>query len=220
MMTKCVLVDFDGTITTRDTVRYLLQELVRSRPWKSWHVFRLLAVKLCGVSPAHLQREKSRCIGSLIEGLEYAGLQAALSRYHARIRPYIRASMMQVVEEALSDECLVLIVTASPQFAVEGMFKRAGVVCIGTRYRAFGRKFDGALDGDICYGQAKVNAINSAVQSEGADVDFVAAWTDSLSDLPMMMLARERFWIYDGSVPTKFHSADPEGRFISSQSLA
>lgn len=186
--------DFDGTITTRDTTRYLVAELLKRRPWRAYSLLGLILARLSG-DAAKLQYWKNRCIGTLIAGVDENELQQVAQRFHARVRPMFRETVMRALRDSLADGHSVLIVTASPEFAVEGLFREFGVGCVGTRYEKLSGVYTGRIDGGPCYGEAKVPAIWKVLGQGEAGVEVVAAWSDALSDMPMMELAEKRCWV-------------------------
>lgn len=194
MTRNWVLMDFDGTITKRDTTRYLLVELVKRRPWRVYALVRLIAARFSG-NAAKLQYWKNRCIGTLLAGMTDEELQQVVEAFHRRVRPLFRSSVMNKLRESVCAGCGVMIVTASPEFAVRGLFVELGVDCVGTRYRKVGDTYSGDLDGSPCYGEAKVPAIREALERRGGYAEITAAWSDSLSDMPMMRLAEIRYWV-------------------------
>lgn len=189
-----VLMDFDGTITTRDTTRYLLVELLKRRPWRAHALIGLVAARFSG-DASKLQYQKNRCIGTLLAGMGEGELQLVVDAFHARVRPLFRASVVGELNGAIRNGCGVLIVTASPEFAVEGLFRAIGAACIGTRYETTSGRYTGELEGTPCYGDAKVPAVWGALPRGAERPQVIAAWSDSLSDMPMMLLAERRYWV-------------------------
>ena len=83
------LFDFDGTITSKDTIKILIQELLRNRPLKIFHAFSLL-VKIFLESDDHITQEnKNKLIGEMIKGLSYEELEKPLNNFKQRVSEII-----------------------------------------------------------------------------------------------------------------------------------
>ena len=89
-MKNVSLFDFDGTITSKDTIKILIQELLRNRPLKIFHAFSLL-VKIFLESDDHITQEnKNKLIGEMIKGLSYEELEKPLNNFKQRVSKIIR----------------------------------------------------------------------------------------------------------------------------------
>jgi len=79
------------------------------------------------------------------------------------------------------------IVSASPQGLVEPLAISLGMTgAIGTRSEVVDGKYTGSLDGPFVYGAGKVQAIEQLSSERGYDPRLCYAYSDSISDLPMM----------------------------------
>jgi len=91
------------------------------------------------------------------------------------------------------DHTTDVIVSASPEFILLPLAQRLGIQkLIATRLD----KKTGRIDGKNCYGSEKVNRL----QQEFSDVSIVAAYTDSLSDMPVLMMAQEKYIVAGNKV--------------------
>lgn len=210
-MARFALFDFDGTLTRTDTTRYLVLELLKLRPWLVIHSPALVWARLFGSAEA-LQYAKNRCIGHLLSGLAPDQVDRVAGRFGNRVAPLLRAS---VLEQARADQAAgiqVIVVTASPEFAVAPIFAHEGFWCVGTRYQMASEVYGGQLEGRPCYGEGKIPALRTRGVAE--DDRIVSAWSDSLSDLPMMLLADVRHWVCAPESATLVRAADPDGRIF------
>jgi HAD superfamily hydrolase (TIGR01490 family) len=79
------------------------------------------------------------------------------------------------------------IVSASPKELVEPLAKALGMTDgIGTVSEVVDGAYTGALVGPFCYGEGKVEAIRAIAAWEGFDLGECYAYSDSISDLPML----------------------------------
>lgn len=80
------------------------------------------------------------------------------------------------------------IVSAAPHEIVEPLALSLGMTgAIGTRGEVVDGVYTGELDGPFCYGPGKVEAIEQLARWEGLDLAQCYAYSDSASDLPMLL---------------------------------
>jgi len=124
----------------------------------------------------------ARIEGASVSDLERIG-QAVLPRLVSRVRPESR-KLIAMHHEAGRD---TWIVSASPQRIVEPLAASLGMTgAIGTRGEIVDGRYTGALDGPFIYGAGKAQAIEKLASDRGYDLDLSYAYSDSISDLPMM----------------------------------
>jgi HAD superfamily hydrolase (TIGR01490 family) len=81
------------------------------------------------------------------------------------------------------------IVSASPQALVEPLAASLGMTgAIGTRGEIVDGHYTGRLDGPFVYGQGKAVALEKLASDRGYDLGLCYAYSDSVSDLPMLEL--------------------------------
>lgn len=87
-----------------------------------------------------------------------------------------------------------VLVSASPVEIVERFARSAGMTAgLGTRAaRDDGGCYTGALEGPFCYAEGKVPAMRALAEERGYDLASSYAYSDSVSDLPMMEAVGER----------------------------
>lgn len=79
------------------------------------------------------------------------------------------------------------IVSASPQMIVEPLAASLGMTgAIGTKGEIVDGHFTGHLDGPFVYGPGKAEAIGKLASERGYDLALCYAYSDSVSDLPML----------------------------------
>lgn len=111
--------------------------------------------------------------------------QAVLPRLVARVRPESRKLIAMHHEHGRE----TWIVSASPQTIVEPLASDLGMTgAIGTRGEVVGGRYTGRLDGPFVYGSGKAEAIAKLASDRGYDLALCYAYSDSISDLPMMEL--------------------------------
>lgn len=209
-----MLFDFDGTLTTRDTTRYLIKSLLRLRP----SLVFVVAPRLLGMLSMRFrnklpQASKYRCIGRLLRGLSPQEVQPAMISFAAAARPLFRTWLMAVLDDHRRHGRGILIVTASPQLAVEPLFPEEDIEVIGAEFLMADGRFSGELKGIGCYGEAKSEALARWLAGREDGVVISEAWSDSLSDIPVMLMAARRNWICSARALPAMERADPQGTF-------
>lgn len=122
-----------------------------------------------------------------ISGAEVESLNelssAVLPRLVERVRPESRKLVAMHHEEDRD----TWIVSASPHSLVEPLATSLGMTgAVGTKGEIVDGRFTGRLDGPFVYGAGKVVAIEKLASDRGYDLERCFAYSDSVSDLPML----------------------------------
>ncbi len=124
----------------------------------------------------------ARIEGASVGDLDQIG-QAILPKLVARVRPESR-KLIAMHHDASRD---TWIVSASPQRIVEPLAASLGMTgAIGTEGEIVNGRYTGKLDGSFIYGPGKAQAIEKLAGDRGYDLALSYAYSDSISDLPMM----------------------------------
>ncbi len=108
---------------------------------------------------------------------------AILPKLVSRVRPESR-KLLTMHGESGRD---TWIVSASPQVLVEPLAVSLGMTgAIGTRGEIVDGEYTGNLDGPFIYGAGKAEAISKLAADRGYDLRLSYAYSDSISDLPML----------------------------------
>ena len=213
-MSTQALFDFDGTITSKDTTILLLVELLRLRPWRFsgliWFLFRMIVSNDSFSKQGH----KNKAIGYLIKDLSDVRLRGALKHFRNKVRHLYRPSVLASIDQAIQNGCTVLIVTASPSFAISDCVSDLPVIVLGTEFEKEGNIYTGLLNGENCYGFEKVNRINEWATSNKITLSVQYAWSDHLSDFDMLSLSENRYWVGGEHLRKLLVDCDPEANFV------
>lgn len=108
---------------------------------------------------------------------------AVLPRLVARVRPESR-NLLKMHKEADRD---TWIVSASPDRLVAPLASSLGMTgAIGTKGKINDGVYTGELDGPFIYGQGKADTVEKLASDRGYDLQLCYAYSDSISDLPML----------------------------------
>ena len=213
-MSKQALYDFDGTITSKDTTILLLIELLKLRPWRFsrliWFLFRMIVSS----DIKSKQGFKNKAIGCLIKGLSDRDLSGALKDFRNKVKFLYRPLILTSIDKTIQDGCTVLIVTASPSFAISECMSDLQVIILGTEFEKEGNIYTGLLKSKNCYGQEKVNRINEWATSNNITLSVQSAWSDHFSDFDMLSLSAKRYWVGGEKFQKLIMNRDPEANFV------
>jgi len=141
-----------------------------------------------GVS--HDQMETMRdYMSSLIRGWDVATVQRIVNETLDQIiDPVVYFEALELIESHKAAGHDVIIVSSSGTDVVEPIGARLGAdLAIGTQVGIE----DGRYTGEIvfyAYGEGKADAIRTLAEERGYDLDACFAYTDSMTDLPMLQL--------------------------------
>ncbi|REK19711.1 MAG: HAD-IB family hydrolase, partial [Actinobacteria bacterium] len=126
----------------------------------------------------------SRIEGASVDALDALGT-GVLPRLVSQVRPESK-KLLKMHKEAGRD---TWIVSASPTVVVEPLAVSLGMTGgLGTRGEVVDGHYTGKLDGPFMYGTGKAVAIEKIASDRGYDLERCYAYSDSISDLPMMEL--------------------------------
>lgn len=188
--------DFDGTLTTRDTLPAfirsalgaggLLRALVAEAPWLA-----LMALGLLGHG-----RAKERLFARCFRGWTLDGFDAACRRFARAGRALLRPAGLAAMRGALDGGQQVFIVSASVDRWVRPFLDGAGlrgVAVVGTQVEVRGGRLTGRFLTPNCRGPEKVRRLQEALPDTRARREhyYITAYGDSRGDKEMLSYANE-----------------------------
>jgi HAD superfamily hydrolase (TIGR01490 family) len=160
--------------------------IVGRRQLASWAVEHL-RYRLRGTTDARTN-EVLRVARDLISGVPVRSIERLNPEVLAAILPRIYPQMLDEVYAHQDAGRATFIVSAAGNGVVEPLARVLGMDGgIGTSYEVDGDgAFTGRLDGPFVYGPGKVEAMEAFAAEHGIDLGASYAYSDSLSDLPML----------------------------------
>lgn len=160
--------------------------LVRRSELVKWGLsglsFKLLGDRGEGATDEARAQFLGKVAGVSVEQLEEIG-RAMLPGLVNEVRPESK-KLVRMHHDADRD---TWIVSASPHDIVEGLANALGMSgAIGTRGEVVDGHLTDRLDGPFVYGPGKAEAIRSLAAERGYDLTACYAYSDSISDLPML----------------------------------
>jgi phosphatidylglycerophosphatase C len=186
--------DFDGTITTSDSLRDFVRHTVgrgrfavgvmRVSPW--------LVGLLAGV--CERGSAKARFLAATIGGMTQLELEGAAQRYATeRLNALIRPEMPARIQEHRRRGHRLVLVSASPALYLRHWAAGAGFDAVLATELAFrDGRFSGNFASPNCWGAEKVRRLQHWFASDPPDVLY--AYGDSLGDREMLALA-DHAWL-------------------------
>jgi phosphatidylglycerophosphatase C len=185
--------DFDGTITTKDT---LLEFIRHSRgkfrfytgfainsPW-------LIAMKLKLISN---QKAKERILSWFFRGSDLTAFNQQCDHFAMEMLPgLIRPKALAEIETLRQRNATIVVVSASPENWIQPWAGSNSIQYIATRLEIKENKLTGKIQGRNCHGIEKVERINQTFQL--SNYTTIYAYGDSSGDKPMLGLATNAFY--------------------------
>ena len=191
--TKIVFIDFDGTITTKDS----LPDFIKFAIGKPKYYFGLcilspmLLAYVLKLLPNHIAKEKM--ISYYFKGWSENTFQALADEYSVNnIDTIVRHKAIEKLRWHQEQGHKVVIVSASMKSWLKKWCDTHNVELISTQLEIKQGKFTGKFATKNCHGKEKVNRIKEQYPLQ--DYSYIYAYGDSSGDKDMLKLANEAFY--------------------------
>ena len=193
MKNRIAFFDFDGTITTRDTLlevikfhkgrfKFYLGFLINSPFVVAWKA---------GIISN--QAAKERMLQYFFGGMPAATFQQGCDEFATtKIPPLIRPKAMEEIQKLLAAGTTVVIVSASAENWIQQWCQLNNLQLIGTRLEIKNNLLTGKIEHRNCHGEEKVNRINATFDL--SLYDEIYGYGDTKGDKPMLRLATFSFY--------------------------
>jgi len=189
---KIAFFDFDGTITTHDT---LLEFIKFSKGVGAFYTGfalnspYLVALKL---KLMHNQVAKEKVLAHFFRNMPLKEFDEICERFQREKLPaLIRLGALQEIEKLKAEGADITLVSASPENWIRHWAQKMGLKLIATVLEEKDGKLTGRIKGKNCYGIEKVNRIKELYRLE--DYDTIFAYGDSSGDTEMLAIATSSF---------------------------
>lgn len=185
--------DFDGTITTKDTLLEFIKFSKGVTPFYAGFLLNspwLVAYKLKIISN---QKAKERIFTWFFRGTPLPAFREQCQRFADTVIPQLlRPKALEEIRMLKDKGFEVVIVSASPENWIKPWADRLSIECMGTRLEVK----DNALTGRIvlrnCHGEEKCNRIRERFSLP--EYTEIYAYGDTSGDKPMLALATKSFY--------------------------
>jgi phosphatidylglycerophosphatase C len=185
--------DFDGTITTRDTLLEIIKYQKGAARFYAGFLLNapfLIAYKLKIISN---QWAKERMLTHFFGGMDVTDFQKKCDAFADTVLPLlIRKKALHEIEKLKSIGTEIVIVSASAENWIQAWCKKNSMLLIGTQLQLRNNKITGSIEGLNCYGQEKVKRILRLYSLE--DYQEIFCYGDTSGDKPMLRLGTVRFY--------------------------
>ena len=189
-MKKIYAFDFDGTLTTKDTliefIRYAKGSMALGLGFMRYA--HLLVLMIIGLYPNY--KAKQKVFAHFFKDTTLDDFNALCKAFAASSSHLLRPNAIEAINHAIKEGSEVLIVSASIDNWVQPFFPQEKVV--GTQIEVIDGKLTGRFLSKNCYGQEKVNRILSLYPNRQ---DYhLTAYGDSRGDKEMLAFADESYF--------------------------
>ena len=192
MKKKLYCFDFDGTLTTSDT---LLEFIKYAKGRGRFLMVFLMYSPLLILMKLHLYpnwKAKQQIFAHLFAGMRIEKFDALCRGFAEENQHLLRPKGITLVHEALVARAQVFIVSASIDNWVRPFFdirNLKGVQVLGTQIEVEDGKLTGRFKSNTCYGKEKVHRIAEALKSFERSEYEIEAFGDSRGDKEMLAFA-------------------------------
>lgn len=186
-MRKIHAFDFDGTLTSRDT---LLEFIRYACGTKAFALGFLRHAHLLVLMKLHLYpnwKAKQRIFSYFFKGMDLKAFDSLCQHFADDNRHLLRPEGIQTLQQAKAEGAEVLIVSASIDNWVQPFFPDANV--LGTKIEVVNGSLTGRFLTKNCYGQEKVNRILALYPDR--NTYHLIAYGDSRGDKELLSFADE-----------------------------
>ena len=189
-MTHIVAFDFDGTLTSRDTLLMFILDAKGIRAFVKGFLYRLPLIVMMKLRLYPNYQAKEKVFSYFFKGMPLDTFNACCQHFADTHRHLLRPEGVKTLEEAQAAGADVLIVSASIDNWVQPFFP--GLSVIGTQIEVK----DGFLTGRFltrnCYGQEKVNRLLAMYPHR--ETYHLTAYGDSNGDRELLAFADEAYY--------------------------
>lgn len=190
---KLVLFDFDGTITTKDT---LIEFILYYRGRQQYLLGLLMMAPMLALYVAKLipnWKAKQYFLARYFKGEKLSDFTAKCLDFSTQVLPgLIRPHALKAIEDYRKQNVTMAVVSASAENWVKPWCDKMGLICLSTKLEVVDGLITGKLEGRNCYGDEKACRIKEHFNL--ADYQEVIAYGDSSGDKEMLALAHQPFY--------------------------
>jgi phosphatidylglycerophosphatase C len=176
--------DFDGTITTRDTMLELIKYQKGNLRFFAGFLYNMPVFGALKLKLISSQAAKERLLKHFFNGMSLSEFQAACDS--------VRSGALAEIEKLKKEGYEVTVVSASAENWIKKWTDEINVQLIATRLQTLGDKITGKIDGVNCNHAEKTARIKAAYNL--AEYGEIYGYGDSSGDNEMLALATKAFY--------------------------
>ena len=186
-MRKVYAFDFDGTLTTRDTLIAFIRYACGTPRFLFGFLLHAPLLVLMKLRLYSNGKAKQRVFSWFFKGMTIETFDALCQDFARTHRHLLRPDTVRILEQALTERAEVLIVSASIDNWVQPFFP--SVTILGTQVEVIDGRLTGRFLTPNCYGQEKVRRI-LAIHPDRSSY-HLTAYGDSRGDRELLAFADE-----------------------------
>jgi phosphatidylglycerophosphatase C len=185
--------DFDGTITTRDTMFSLIRHKAGNGQFYRGFLINLPVFAALKLKLISAQAAKEKLLAHFFKGMNAVDFQTACDRFASAVLPsLIRAGALAEIDRLKADGFEIVVVSASAENWIKTWADSEGINAIATKLEILNDRLTGKVDGLNCNKLEKVNRIKAVYDL--SQFDEIYCYGDSSGDKPMLSLATKAFY--------------------------
>ena len=193
MSKKIAFFDFDGTITTDDSLLKFIRFVVGDRRFLVGLLFLSPMLVLYKLKLIPNYKAKQNLLSWYFKGINKEDFFDVANKYSLNhIDKIVRAKAMERISWHKKQGDKIVIVSASIDCWLRPWCERNNLELIATKLDLSDDKIIGKFLTKNCYGQEKVNRIKEIYNLK--EFDYIYAYGDSSGDKEMLSLANEKYY--------------------------
>lgn len=193
MKKRIVLFDFDGTITTKDTLLEFIRFYHGSAKFVTGFLLNSPWLVLMKLKVIPNWKAKEKVLEWFFRNEEVTTFNAKCEAFNSSVMSsLIRPKAIKEIQYHLGTDATVVVVSASAENWVKPWCSSIGVNCLATQLEIKDGRLTGKINGINCYGAEKERRIKSCYDLN--EFDEIFAYGDSRGDLEMLGLAHQKHY--------------------------
>lgn len=188
-----VLFDFDGTITTKDT---LIEFVHFYRGKKNYWLGMLMLTPMLVLYALKIipnWKAKQFFLAHYFKGESISNFTSRCLAFSTKVLPsLVRPGAVKAIQKYKSMNATIAVVSASAENWVKPWCDQNGILCLATRLEVSQNTITGKIKGRNCYGDEKVCRIKETFDL--TKYNTIIAYGDSSGDKEMLELAQQRHY--------------------------
>lgn len=185
--------DFDGTVTTKDTLLEFIRFVKGDLSYYFGFLIHAPMLVLYKMQLFPNQRAKEIMLNYFFGNMDAGDFERHCNNFmQQRLPSLIRKKAMKEITQLKKAGAQVVIVSASPENWLLKWCEAVGVQCIASKLSVINNRITGRIDGRNCHGEEKVRRIQNLFRLE--DFSSIYAYGDTGGDRHMLSLAHYKFY--------------------------
>jgi len=191
-MNQLVIFDLDNTIIKGQSQRLLLNYAFKKKLIKPIFYYRILLwFILYRIGLAKNPKKIMEYAFSFLENKYVNECEKIINDFfNEELQNYIFEEAVKISKDHINQNRIILIISNAIEFIPKRISEFLGTKhFIGTKLAVLNGKFTGHIEGNIIYGEYKVNALKDFIKKNKLSLENSWAYSDHNSDIPLLELA-------------------------------